>query len=215
MSATQKCMIDCCIVMYCHPNIVALLYFCLAKGKVKQSDMRIYNTLEEAMDGVWWANTYRTLFMDHVRHLTPAPTVLILNQKPWVTPFRKSTILQDLPDALTAALQIVDTVIWLQGAPTLPELKTMKAEGSYDIGPVDKLVRDVLCNKENSRRVKVTRHHLEFSCTYLEFPVDVLTQMVKEPEKYYHDFYHFSDPMLYLRRNSEALKFAGVSHHLD
>lgn len=58
------------------------LYYSLfsAKAKVDPSQRKVYNSLAEALAGAWWAESYPSLFLDHVRHMEPAVTVLILNQ---------------------------------------------------------------------------------------------------------------------------------------
>lgn len=181
-----------------------------AKGKVNKTNMNVYKSLAEANEGLWWADTYPALFKQ-VHQLTPRPTVLIFNQKSWVTPFRKSTILLDLPGAMKSALQEVETVLWLQGLPTVKEVKNFKKnKGKYDIGPVDALVRDVLCNVKHPKRVAVTRRGRDVSCIFVPIPKDVFSQLVKNPDRHYHDIYHLVDPKMYLHRNSAALKAAGV-----
>lgn len=135
-------------------------------------------------------------------------------QKPWVIPFRKSTILQDLPAAIEAALQVVETVVWLQGTPTRDEADQKQISNSE----VDNLMRDVLCNSAHAGSIRVFRNSSDShstskvmrTCIYVPFPTDLLSLLFEHPEDYYHDNFHFSDSSIYLRRNAGALEAAGV-----
>jgi hypothetical protein len=179
------------------------------KGKIDPSQRTVHPNLLDAQKDIWWADSYPSLFLDQLRHLSPPPTVVVLNQKAWVTPYRKSTILLDLPGAIRAALEVVDTVLWLQGAPTLPEAEHQKMGESV----VDNLMRDVLCNSKNPGSIKVTKHGLTRTCMFVEFPKDSLKAIFQHPKRYYHDLYHFSDPDVYLKRNQAAMEAGGVKHH--
>jgi hypothetical protein len=172
--------------------------------------MRVYASLEEAQRGVWWAHSYAELFAEHVHRLIPPPTAIIMNQKPWVTPFRKSTIIADLPAALKSALKVADSVLWLQGAPTMQNKRA-----DFALGPVDSLVRDVLCNPRHAQHVSVAREGRVVTCKFVEFPEDLRAGLGGDVTQSFYDPYHFSDSAVYLRRNQEALKAAGVTHHLD
>lgn len=196
------------VVTQINSALLLFLIFLLVKGKINLSEVRVYDTLAQAQKGLWWVSTYRDLFLNHLRGLTPAPTAIVLNQKPWVTPFRKSNILMELPGAVRAGLEVVDSLVWLQGAPSLAEAKDKKIMTSE----VDNLMRNVLCNSSHPRSVTVYRNGSNFTCVFVDFPPDLYEPIFKAPEHFFHDGLHFAGHEVYLRRNRAALEAAGVKN---
>ena len=170
--------------------------------------MKVYSNLDEANKNLWWSHTYEDLFANHIKQLSPAPTVVVLNQKPWVVPYRKSKILSYLPAAIRAALNVVDKVIWMQGAITRTEASKKNFNGTV----VDALMRDVICNKDHPHSVKVERDGRTFLCDYAEFPYDLIGAIYNDPTEYFADIFHFAGSKTYRLRNEVALRVAGLAH---
>lgn len=174
-------------------------------GRQNLSDAYVYPTLGEAQKNRWNSQTYEDLVRDHISKLEPSPTVILLNQRFWVIPFRKIDIRQELIPFMKVALGFVDHVLWLEGTPTLIE----STKKQYDFNPTDDFVRSILCNSSHPTARTISPSKF---CKFVPFPSSIRRDLTIDPLHSYADPYHFMNSTVYLTRLQSALVSIGYSN---
>ena len=172
--------------------------------------MQVYDNKRHTYeDNKWIASTYEQLFNDFLKRMNPPPTVIIMNQNFWILPPHKSMIKNDLPRIMKIALELVDVVLWQRGTPTLDDINNH----NFDYSDIDSYVKDVVCNKDHDKSVKVFKNGVHYYCTFVDFPSNTLTRLYQEGrKKYYGDNRRFVDSSVYYERNEATVKAAGLDH---
>lgn len=120
-------------------------------GKNDFKEMKVYNNLAEAQKNTWIASTFADLITYHLLPLYPPATAVILNQRFWVTPFRKAiNITPEMAPMMKVLLNYVDHVLWLEGTPTQSEAK----QKQQDFNPLDHYMKSRLCNISNPEHIE-------------------------------------------------------------
>jgi hypothetical protein len=136
---------------YTHPSKQIYLTFYVKFGqypifgKINRSEAKVYSSLEDSRLNSWNASVYREL-VPHIQSLSPIPTVVILNERFWLSPFHDSEIISELPDLIRSLFQFADHILWLQGTPTLKESRTNHLE---KLNPTDDFMSSILCNSSH------------------------------------------------------------------
>ena len=120
-------------------------------GKKNFQDIKVYDTLQEAQRDTWMSPTFESLVLNQIRPLFPPVTAVIMNQRFWVAPFRKTiNIIPEMKPMMTALFSFVDIILWLEGTPTQSESKTKQLE----YNPIDDYIKSTLCNVSNPNHVE-------------------------------------------------------------
>jgi hypothetical protein len=195
---------------YRHPSgkLFATLFLKLGElpmyVKKNLSEAHVSSSLSEARRNTWIDYNYQEL-ADHVIHLEPKPTVVLLNQRYWVTPFFPETdIRPELADMMRTLLTNTQHVLWLQGTPSSRERANLRSQVP---NPTDNYVRSHLCNSSHS--LQSTFLH---TCRFVPFPNQLRNEISRSPREYYSDLFHFRNNTVYNIRISAALKLIGLSH---
>jgi hypothetical protein len=227
---------------YSHPSKQIYVSFYLKFGhypifgKPNHSDAKVYSSFDECRFNSWQVNNYQDL-INQIKLLSPKPTVILLNERFWLTPFQKTIteIISELPDLIRSLFQFVDYVLWLEGTPTLKESLTFKQEKP---NPTDDFMKTILCNSSHplARSIALAspspssdlNRKYKF-CYFVPFPSQLRAEIsgrISPPlpvgatttttatatAEYYSDHYHFKNSTVYQIRIKSALETIGLSY---
>jgi hypothetical protein len=179
-------------------------------GKKDVSKARVYSSLAEAHRNTWIAQNFQELARDHIIHLKPKPTVVLINERFWVTPFIPTAdIRPELPDLMRTLLRSTPHVLWLQGTPTSKESASIYSQTQ---NPTDDYVRTNLCDPSHLLAQSIST---STSCRFVPFPNLLRLEISRRPREYYSDIFHFINNTVYNIRVRAALHLIGLSHLYD